>query len=180
MLGGVGKDLADVVAGDDAGGDNIEDTHGGREGVQRRGVRERVCVCAWECVWENRRGKEREKNVGANRVPLFIVHGGLHHRVAFPARPYSLFRLFHPRSPQADWTARTQLARSLTRCKHVGIVYPGYRLFSARPTPVPQKKNKKQNHTPTGENSDASPSLLLLWYSFQYCAIYRAGNPSPT
>lgn len=28
VLGGVGKDLADVVTGDDAGGDNIEETHG--------------------------------------------------------------------------------------------------------------------------------------------------------
>lgn len=29
MLGSIGKDLADVVASDDAGGDNIEKTHNG-------------------------------------------------------------------------------------------------------------------------------------------------------
>jgi len=31
VLGGVGKDLADVIAGDDAGRDDIEDAHGCNE-----------------------------------------------------------------------------------------------------------------------------------------------------
>lgn len=63
VLGSIGKDFADVVASDDAGGDNIEKTHDGNE----------VCVCVGRGVGEIkvvcgvRKGKRRKEKKERNR-----------------------------------------------------------------------------------------------------------------